>query len=113
MNQTPLLLALVRGDLDLNEIIKFMVKKLGYIDDLTTVVFPKEIEALQKELFPYMGPLRPAVCAEIMCCPPSQATEEPACRPMGFTTPQDELQATQHLIQGEFGQHITHILVLR
>ena len=60
-----------------------------------------------------MGPLRPAVCAEIMCCPPSQATEEPACRPMGFTTPQDELQATQHLIQGEFGQHITHILVLR
>ena len=54
MNQTPLLLALIRGDLDLNEIIKFMVKKLGYIDDLTTVVFPKEIEALQKELFPYM-----------------------------------------------------------
>ena len=43
MNQTPLLLALIRGDLDLNEIIKFMVKKLGYIDDLTTVVFPKEI----------------------------------------------------------------------
>ena len=113
VSQTPLLLALVRGDLHLDAILQFMIREMAYVDDLPTSVLPKEIEALQQELFPSMGPLRPAACADMTCCLPLRAAGEPTCRPMGFTTPQDKLRATQHLMQKEFGQRITHILVLQ
>ena len=46
VSQTPLLLALVRRDLDLDAILKHLEDKMGYVDDLTTAVLPKELEAL-------------------------------------------------------------------
>ena len=42
VSQTPLLLALVRGDLDLDAILQFMIKEIAYVDDLPTAVLPKE-----------------------------------------------------------------------
>ena len=56
VSQTPLLLALVRRDLDLDAILKHLVDKMGYVDDLSTAA---ELEALQQELLPSPEPLWP------------------------------------------------------
>ena len=113
VSQLPLLLALVRGDLDLDTVLQFMILEMAYVDDLPTAVLPRELAALQHELFPALEPLSLVLCADITCCRPSQAAGGPTCWPMGFTTPPDELRATRHLLKGEFGRRITHILVLR
>ena len=112
VSQSPLLQALVRRDLDLDPILEFLIKEMAYLDDLPTAVLPGEVQQLQRELFPSIE-LHPDPCADMKCCQPSQDTAGgPTDRAMGFTTPLDEVRATRHLLHGEFGQRITHILVL-
>ena len=71
VSQSGLFLALVRGDVDLeDEILKFLLQHLAYVDDLHSAVLPQEIQDLQKKTFPLISWQKLSErCYDQLCCP--------------------------------------------
>ena len=116
VNQSPCLLSLCKADLDLlDEMLTWMIKLLSYVDDLATGLTADEIEEVQGST-PYT--LEPEQCGDHSCCPAKdeQTADTPLGIPaqsMALPTPLDEVRATRHLLQGEVGKRIVHLVCLR
>ena len=116
VNQSPCLLSLCKTDLDLQDkMLMWMIKLLSYVDDLATGLTVDEIEEV-KGSTPYT--LEPGPCGDSNCCSTQdeQTADEPFVIPaqsMASPISLDEVRASHHLLKGEVGKRIVHLMCLR
>ena len=83
INQSGLFLALAREDVDIQEeVLKFLIQQLVYVDDLHHAVLPQEIQEIQNKTFPSLDlPAMSERCADEGCCPRAPATQRERATP--------------------------------
>ena len=104
-----------------DEIQKFLLQQLVYVDDLHHAVLPQEIQDIHNKTFPCLPlPTMSEKCEDVGCCP--RATNHTAGEtdtagvtdaPMTAPLPADEVLATRHLLHSEFGRQLCHLVMLR
>ena len=122
INQSGLFLALAREDVDIqDEVLKFLIQQLVYVDDLHHAVLPQETQEIQNKTFPSLDlPAMIEQCADEGCCPRAAShtagegdIQGGADAPMTAPLPADEILATRHLLHSEFGRQLCHLVILR
>ena len=111
--QSPAFLGLCREDLakDIeHQILKYVLQYASYLDDLQAGNTRQELSALQQSVnLEELTNIN--VCSDTMCCSttpiPLNSAVGPVEAPLGPLTPEDELRACRHLMQGPFGKQLS------
>ena len=104
-----------------DEVLKYLLQQLVYVDDLHHGVLPQEVQDIQNRTFPHL-PLAAMgeVCEYKLCCPRADShtagqagTAGGTDTPMLAPLPAELLTATRHLLHTKFGQELAHLVILR
>jgi hypothetical protein len=125
--QSPAMLSLAKIDLaegikEKDRTLSEHLKELAYVDDCQSGLHAYEVAACQQDTGSN-DMINPSPCQDIECCPGGEVTcnsgpangngADQASIAMVPAVPQDELRASRHLLQGVFGQKLTHQLLVR
>ena len=98
MTQSPLILAICNGDLDLaDNVLKFLVKFTSYVDYLISGLMAVEMQQIKQEAYPSTT-LQPDPCGDGRCCSSTTIQTTETVRTMALQTPPDEVRDTRHLL---------------
>ena len=114
--QSPAVLNLCLKDLTTeikDDILRYFLKYMRYLDDSQTGLVAEEILELQRQVDLEAVDLT-LKCEDDDCCS-QEDDDQPVFNEdlLGGTTPSDEKMCTRHLLRGEFGKQLLHKLVLR